>query len=221
MKHNISVREAHAIAGERPSQIPVEYEQAVAALSACCSIDEAKTWSDKADALAAWAKIYRSRDADRQARRLRLHAYRRMGILAGELRPRIPLGKRLGSTKGPRSLLVEQGLSAANSKAARRLANLSPEAFAALIDQPRPPAPVMVDRQLIDSSDMMKALRSNGGMAPFLSFARRFAPTDVARGMAADEAIHVRRMIHELSDWLDELDRQLQREAPAGDPSAR
>lgn len=71
MKHHITARDALAIERERPQRLPVEYEQAVAALSACCSIDEAKTWSDKADALAAWAKIYRSRDADRQARRLR------------------------------------------------------------------------------------------------------------------------------------------------------
>lgn len=65
--------------------MPVEYEEACKALAACATIDEGKYWSDKADALAAWAKIYKSDEAAIAARRLKLQAFRRMGEIATQM----------------------------------------------------------------------------------------------------------------------------------------
>lgn len=65
--------------------MPVVYEDACKALVACTTLDEAKYYSDKSDALAAWAKIYKSDEAAMAAKRLKLHAYRRMSELAEEI----------------------------------------------------------------------------------------------------------------------------------------
>ena len=101
-------------ASDRPA-MPVQYEEALKALEACTSLDETTVWSNAADALAAWAQIYRSDEAELKAKRLRLHAYRRMGQLARDLRPPGKMkggGYRgcQGKLPGAISLLQEYGL---------------------------------------------------------------------------------------------------------------
>jgi hypothetical protein len=142
--HVITQREAREITKGRKPHVPVEYEQACKALEACQTLDEAKYWNDKADALAAWAKIYRDDDAGRKARALKLWAFRRMGELAAEIRPRSYLrakGQRGGQNKGPQSLLAEHGLTKTQREAARALANSTKEQVAAMANLPRPPSP--------------------------------------------------------------------------------
>jgi hypothetical protein len=63
------------------------YEEACNALARCVDLDEAKYWSDKADALAAWAKIYHDTKIEDQARKLKAKARRSMALLAEALRP--------------------------------------------------------------------------------------------------------------------------------------
>src|SRR5688572_2684465 len=90
-------------------KLPVEYSAAITAIAVCRTIDDGKYWSDKADALAAWAKIYKDDVVAREARSLKLHAYRRIGVLAAEIRPLKFRGR--GGAVGPNSLLVENGFS--------------------------------------------------------------------------------------------------------------
>src|SRR5690348_3214266 len=101
--------------------VPVEYETACKALEACCSIEEGKYWSDKADALAAWARIYHDDTVQRQAKILKLRAYRRMGEIAREL------SAAGHQARGARPLLREAGLSAAQASAAADIARVSHE----------------------------------------------------------------------------------------------
>lgn len=56
MNSVITAEQAKKITGGRTPLVPVEYEAAVKSLQACATLDEAKYWSDKSDALAAWAK---------------------------------------------------------------------------------------------------------------------------------------------------------------------
>ena len=113
---------ARQITRGRTPLVPVEYETAVKSLQACIDLNDAKYWDDKADALAAWAKIYRSDETLRKAKMLKLHAFRRMGELAGELKP-------LKNDKGGRQpgairALTDVGLSHNSAIAARRLASV-------------------------------------------------------------------------------------------------
>ena len=88
MNSVISEEQARQITGGRKPLVPVEYERACTALAECQTIDEAKYWDNKADALAAWAKIYNNDQAGLEAKRLKLHAYRRMGEIAREIIPK-------------------------------------------------------------------------------------------------------------------------------------
>lgn len=86
-KPNVALKKLPVVVREKvdASRLPVQYDEAVKALAACTTIDESKHWADKAEALAAWAKVYKDDQVAIEARRLKLHAYRRMGELAQEL----------------------------------------------------------------------------------------------------------------------------------------
>src|SRR5690606_26149716 len=99
---------------------PVEYVDACKALQACHEIDEAKYWSDKSDALAAWAKIYRDDETGKLARKLKAHAYRRMGEIAEQVQPTKGVTHK-GSPPGANSLLIEKGLSRGKAYHALRI----------------------------------------------------------------------------------------------------
>jgi hypothetical protein len=143
MQSVITQRQAREITRGRTPLVPVEYEEACKALVACSTIDEAKYWDNKADALAAWAKIYHDDKVTRQARALKLWAYRRMGELAAELRPQKSGGKKQGgSTLGPWSLLLESGLTLAETTAARALARAPLSEVKRATEMSKPPSPL-------------------------------------------------------------------------------
>ena len=128
--------------------IPVEYETALKALAACLSLEETRAWRNTADLLATYARIYRSREAEVAAKRLRLHAYRRMGQLAAELRPsgraNVEKGRRgvAGKLPGAASLLMEHGLTIAEARSANFIGRLPDEQFKRILVRPRSPMTV-------------------------------------------------------------------------------
>jgi hypothetical protein len=208
--NNVITREqAKRITGGRTPLVPVEYEAAVTALQCCLALDEAKTWGDKADALAAWAKIYRNDDAGRKARQLKLHAYRRMGELALELRPktyRKGLPKIRGAQlPGPHSLLLETGLTRRQAHAASKLAHLDAEAFQKLADMPRPPSPSSVINCNTNSDEgrCMQAIQ-------MLSFhCRKLDAAHMAAFVEKTDRYAWREQVPFIVDWLDEFEQRL------------
>ena len=118
--------------------VPLEYTKAVAALKRCQSIDDAKQWAGKAEALAAWAKIYKQDQAGKEARRLKLHAHRKMGELAEALRPtdvKPKPGK--GRRPGAASLLQEDGLSQKYARHSLALSRATDEEFDQVVQEAR------------------------------------------------------------------------------------
>jgi hypothetical protein len=193
------------------AKLPVEYEAACKALATVTTIDEAKFWTDKAEALAAWAKIYKSDRAAVEAKRLKLHAYRRMGELAAELRPS-PV--RDGHTKGPASLLMERyGFTRARATTARRLANMSDAEFADLSEGAAPLYRVLQNGAASSGAWHTLMYSSGGGLCHSRSFCRRFSASELARGLKLDEVDKARELVRELSDWLDEFEQHLPKPA--------
>ncbi len=141
--------------------MPVEYITACKALAACISIDEAKHWSDKADALAAWSRIYQSNEASVQAKRLKLHAYRRMGHLAEALQPSnrpAPRGSgRGGNLPGAKALLRAHGFSESAAQVIRGVSRISDEKFDAAIRRPDPPFASTFSRPILSFCAPRKA----------------------------------------------------------------
>jgi hypothetical protein len=188
-------------------RIPVEYETALRSLTACVTLDESRYWSDKADALAAWARIYHSNETLIEAKRLKLHAFRRMGQLAAELRPQVRRAKGRGKAPGPVSLLIESGLKRSEAVAARRLALLTDNDFAPVLERPRGPTTVVTK---IGATPIWREfLQVASG---FRSFTRRCSAERLAI-TAKENAKHItvaRRLVPEITVWLDALKQHLE-----------
>jgi hypothetical protein len=122
--------------------MPVVYEAACKALAEVSTVLDAKYFSDKADALATWAKIYKSDEAAVAAKRLKIHAYRKMGEIAEQLQPtsRRSLGRGKGSSPGANSLLMENGLTVGQANIVLRVSRVPVTAVKEFLDMPRPPS---------------------------------------------------------------------------------
>lgn len=210
MQNLITSEQAKKITGGRTPLVPVEYEQAVKALKACSTLDEAKYWSDKADALAAWAKIYKSDEASLEARRLRLHAFRRMAELASELQPMKALGrdkggKHLGNSPGPVSLLRSQGFERNRANVVMRIGNLKRSEFDALVAAKKPPSPLTVRSHGLNPTwgEVQKPLISAR------SAMRNKDPVNTARSLSANSIEAAKALADEVTEWLDAFEQAL------------
>ena len=208
MQQVITSKQARQITGGRTPLVPVQYETAITALTECISLDDAKVWSDKADALAAWAKIYRSDDVSRKAKMLKLHAYRRMGQLAAEINPRRSTaglsGRGSVPGSGPRSLLLGHGLSVAQADAARILSTVSQRKFDTLMKNPVSPTTA---RHSLRGSTVWHDVQASA--MTLRSRFRQHTPAQVVSSMTDTEAQNARELINEISEWLDEFDQRL------------
>lgn len=203
----LTEEQARSITGGRKPLVPVEYENALQSLAQCASIDDAKYWSDKADALAAWAKIYQSDQVSVQAKRLKLHAFRRIGILAAELRPRTR-----GGGPGPKSLLVEKGFAISQATTIQRVTNIPRGQFEAFVNLPRPPSPTAIRNQILgEASDAWKILAAQSGtsLLRFATWCRANGATSLARGVSIDEGMKIRAALIVITEWLDEFEAYL------------
>lgn len=205
----------NAVVPIKRSNLPVEYAEAIRNLVACLTIDEAKRWSDKADALAAWAKIYESNQAGIEARRLKLHAYRRMGQLARELRPGGGNPKTgLATIKGPVSLLEENGLKTHQANCSTALARMPAQKFAALVNSPRPPATSGALPLVRNGSEQWKIVSGTAGgrssLMGFAAFCRQNSPKGLAKGLTDMERQKAKALVEPAMRWLSEFEKGIE-----------
>lgn len=217
MQQLITKDTARKILGGRTPHLPVEYETAVKALAECITLDEAKYWDNKADALAAWAKIYHSSEAERKAKMLKLHAYRRMGQLAEELRP-TKRGRVAGSLRnqlGARSLLVENGFTVTQAAAALGMSKVPEHVFNEQLGRQSPNSPgrvSIISRARLNpeaSKAHLELLYKTNQFRSFLGYCRGHSARDVASGLTAAEAAYYHKSAQEMIEWLDEFERCL------------
>jgi len=214
----------------RNASVPVVYEEACKALAACSTIDEGKYWADKAEALAAWAKIYKSDKAAVEAKRLKLHAYRRMGQIAEELRPTVsPSGTKgkqgaSGRTNGALSLVKEHGFNQTKAGKIMAISRIPDDAFKKAVSSANPPGINLAAGMGTGqgtfknrSSDAYKLFTSSydsgKGASHFRSFCRNNDPKTLARNMTVSDARKAREIVIEIQEWLDTFEQYLPKEA--------
>lgn len=190
--------------------LPVEYEAAVTAIAACRSLDETRYWSNKADLFAVWARIHKSREAELQAKRLKLHASRRLGELAAELRPSVvkyTSPQHHGRLPGPVSLLMEYGLSRGDATAARMLARISREVFEELLETPFAPATAV--GHVIKTGDPVwrQFLRGAVCLRAFLRQRSAKELVELARSLGGPQEQKLQGLASELLERLGEIER--------------
>lgn len=213
----ITPKQARQITKGRTPLVPIEYEQAIKALTECTTFDEAKYWDSKADALAAWAKIYHSNEYLVKAKRLKLHAYRRIGELANDLRPNTGPKKGnsgAGRLPGAVALLRDYGFKKSEAAAARRLALLSQTKFNSLLKKPN--APTTTAWKLWGADPLWQEFSHS--MLTFRAFCKRRTAAEVAALLTHDGyAATARQAVIDITEWLDDFEMRL----PKGSASAK
>lgn len=188
------------------TRLPVQFEAAIQAIVACQTIDEAKYWDNKADALAAWAKVYADDVVSREARALKLHAYRRIGQIAAEVRPQEYRGR--GGVVGPNSLLAEVGFGKSKAVAIRRIAKMPEEVFHKAVNAEKPPSPSHLSS--IATRPNPKWAQFSHQMHIALTAMRKDNPVDIVDCLLTKNGKSARAICDEMLDWLQGFDKALQ-----------
>lgn len=126
------------------ARLPRTYEAARTALAECQSVDECKDWSDKAAALASYAKQAEDETLMRMAARIKARATRRAGELLRQIEPGQGArdGKRGEGDHTPlrrADAAREAGLSKHQQVQATRIASIPEPEFERQVESPKPP----------------------------------------------------------------------------------
>jgi hypothetical protein len=123
----------------RSANLPDRYRAAKAALAECDDLDECLHWSDKAAALASYARQIHDRMLEHLAIRIRARAIRRCGDLLRQFDARGDHMKTDGAVLSRTHVAEAAGLSERQRKTAIQLANIPADRFEQLIDKNKEP----------------------------------------------------------------------------------
>jgi hypothetical protein len=181
-----------AIPDATTAPLPAVYEAAQKALAECSRVDECKTWSDKARALASYARQAKDDSLRVMAVRIQARAERR----AGELLKQYPSqsesnlvqhrqeGTHLSVT---RTRAAENaGLSEHQRKTALRIANIPEREFEGAVEGPKPPT----------ITDL--AARGTVARPPFEPAPRTYVPDDL-QPAPTGQATKAQNLLRELA----------------------
>lgn len=170
------------------ARLPQTYEAAKLALATCESMDECKDWSDRAAALASYAKQAGDDELMKRAVRIRDRAIRRCGELLKQFDGRPENAKQSEddlTLMSQRQAAAEAGLSVHQQRTAVRVANVPDEQFEELVESEEPPTVT----KLANIGKVSRPVIDHGGRNP-----RDFNQAMHFKGMFRDYA-------EELADW--------------------
>lgn len=207
MGEDFTVDEMKAIEGVAPVPdvsklrqqiVPVVYEEACRAITACKSIDEAKYWSDKADALSAWARIYNEDKVSIEAKRLKLHAYRRMAELADQIMPqwRAERGFRYATVP---IILADYGIGRSQARVIAKIGEMPAAVVKRAIDKRKPPTPSTL--ALVDNTPSPQWTKIKRTMSSLNSLTDGIEQQTVALTLTPEERVHAYRLADEVVGW--------------------
>lgn len=199
--------------GDSNAPLPQKYEAARAAIAECERIDECKNWSDKAAAMASYARQAKDDSLRVMAVRIQSRAERRCGELLKSI-PRTDEATRYGKVAAVPPVTRTQaatnaGLSERQRKTALRIANVPETTFNAQVESPRPPSITQLAEQgrtrrvlaLDPAAERFKA--ACAALHAFATFCDAHDAIETAQTFGADDVEMARRCVSTLDQWLD------------------
>lgn len=201
------------------AQLPQSYERAKEALSTCSSIDECKDWSDKAMALASYARQADDKTLENYAIRIRSRAIRRAGELLKQFdgRGNYGRGRPKIESKGDYTFYSqsqaaqEAGMSKHQKDTSIRVANINEDEFNRLVESNQPPTLTALAEKgkgYLEREKPMgfkEATQLLGTVKRFSEFCDKTDPVVVANALDDKEKEKVRSMVSKIDKWLDGL----------------
>jgi hypothetical protein len=199
------------------ARLPATYESAVIAITKASQIDECQQWSDRAMALASYARQSRDDRPHKMAIRIQARATRRCGELLKQVPP--ATGAHL-SKKGDtpplsrKQAATDAGLSDDQRKTALRVASVPKDDFELQVESTTPPTVTklaeqgkksrpLVDLGGIDPADYAAATQAQGALNRFAEFCRTHDPVQMAHAFQPHERQPLRDAVAEVDVWLD------------------
>lgn len=204
------------------ARLPVAYANAQKALAECSRIDECKTWSDKAAALASYARQAKDDNLRLMAIRIQARAERRCGELLKQI-PRADEATRYGQVGAVPPVTRTQaatdaGLSERQRKTALRIASIPNDEFDAAVESASPPTVTKlaergiqsrptprIHREDISPSQQAQAREAFHAVARFAALCKGQEPESFARAFCADDIAAIHEHTRIIDAWLDRL----------------
>ena len=114
--------------------LPAVYEQAKSILAECATIDECRDWSDRAAALASYAKQANDETLEQKARMIRNRAIRQMGKVLEAIEPKPNQYADTASGISRSEAAAQAGISKRQKDTALRVASIPEDEFEAGAD---------------------------------------------------------------------------------------
>jgi hypothetical protein len=206
------------------AKLPQSYESAKTALATCASLDECMTWADKAEALAAYARMADDDALRKTCDRIQARAIRRMGELLKQIEPAKP-GPKPELSVGTHTELGRQaageqaGMSKHQQVQAIRVANVPTAEFEQQVESSAPPTvtnlakqgtrtskPVVAEPQEAPKTrpeGFAAATHLIGTVEEFATFCRSQNPEIIAAAVMPHELKDVREHVATIDGWLD------------------
>jgi hypothetical protein len=221
LAHQIVRADAHrSISQHADARLPVSYENAKTALSACVSLDECKDWADKAEALKSYAKQANDDHLLKMATRIKDRAISRAGELLkqfdGRGGDRSKTTDDHGSAPTQRQAAELAGMSEHQQLQAVRVASIPKEQFEKLVEGDTPPTVTALaelgkkTRNGVDLNgrDPAEFNRSLHFIAEFEDYAKAIAKFDIEQilpGLIDTERQRVRAAISKIDAIHDRI----------------
>lgn len=196
------------------ARLPATYEAARTAIAACDKIDECKEWSDKAAALASYARQAKNDELRVMAVRIQARALRRAGELLRQISPGHGArdGKRQEGNLPPLTRMQageNAGLSEHQRKSALRLSSIADDELDRLM---RSDGPLTVtclvehgtrkrprsERQTDGDTDIAR-----GVLQAFCAYCAENEPGHIARAISTCELDGLQLQIFAIDQWLN------------------
>jgi hypothetical protein len=186
-------------------------------------VDECKEWSDRATAIASYARQRKDRSLMEMAKRIKLRASVRIGELLNKIpvqRHVIRKGHREIRNASRRTAGRMAGLSLHTIQQLCRMADVPREVREFLIEQSPPinprelagiatkrVAPIKGFKAGIAYREVTNAV--GGSLGAFCGWIQKHPAAELARQLSADEATVIRHRLVEATEWLDEFESNL------------
>lgn len=188
--------------------LPQRYEAARSAIAECERIDECKSWSDKAAALASYARQAKDDSLRVMSIRIQARAERRCGELLKQIEP--ARGHENGSAPTRSGAAKDAGLSEHQRKTALRIANVLPADFDRQVESAKPPTVT----QLADQGRMSRVRTPDDltaeyfkaactALHQFATYCDTHGAIETAQTFGAADVEMARRCVSTLDRWLD------------------
>ena len=207
---------------------PLRYEAAKRAVAECQRVDECKDWSDKAVALASYARQMRDQELVNLAKRIHGRAVRRCGELLREVdgwgehwkpkRESRKDGTVLSSPPTRKELADSAGLSERQQKTAIQVARVPEADFEAAVESEDPPSVTKLGEmgkrkregpahlEGIDPEDFSRATQVEGSLRSLrVEAVEVVTPEEYARGLRKADFSEAVRTAEVIVDWLEEF----------------